>query len=110
MPTTNPPTIPDRLYASIYALVLFSAEHRDRPEQAAAKAHLHDTLVSLEPLAVYDLAEALREHGRAFSRNCFGELIIGENWVRERAYFLAAQVDVYIEGGARVKASGQVAA
>lgn len=113
MPVTLTP-IPDRLYASIYALVLYSFEHVDRPEQAAAKAHLHEVLVSLNPLAVYDLAEALREHGRAFGRSCTGEWIVGENWVRERAYFLAAQVDVHIESEARTQvvrgASGRIAA
>lgn len=95
--------IPDRLFASICALVVYSVEHVDRPEQAAAKAHLYHTLVSRDASAVYSLPEALREHGQAFGRNRYGEWIVGENWVRERARFLAAQVDVHIESQARAR-------
>lgn len=110
MPSTITPPIPDRLYVSIDKLILYSPEHVDRPEQAAAKAHLHAVLVSREVWAVYALPEALREHGRAFGRNCAGEWITGEHWARDRARLLAAQVEVHIESVAHVKAHRKVAA
>jgi len=114
MPNTIAPPIPDRLFASIYALILYSPEHVDRPEQAAAKARLHDVLVSREALAVYALPEALRDHSRAFGRNCFGEWIVGECWARDRARLLAGQVEMHIQSTTQRRVarsvSGRVAA
>lgn len=90
------PPIPDRLYASIFTMAQYSFPHRDRPEQGETKRRLVETLDSRDPQAIYDLPEALRQHGRAFMRSCSGRLIVGENWTRERAYLLAGQVEVYI--------------
>lgn len=112
MLTTTIPPIPDRLYARIYWLIYVSADHRDRPEQGEAKAALHAALVNHDPQAVYGLPEALRQHGRAFARDCNGHFIIGENWVRDRALLLAAEVEVHIESEVRLRRAqrGQVAA
>lgn len=106
------PPIPDALYGRIYSLIFFSFPHRDRPNQAEAKRVLFDTLRSPDPLAIHALAEALREHGRAFTHNVRGEIISGENWVQQRAYTHAREVDMHIDAALRQRKSqrGQVAA
>jgi hypothetical protein len=97
------PPIPGALYGRIYTLIHFSFPHRDRPNQAAAKRALFETLRSQDPASVQALPEALREHGRAFMHDAKGEIIRGENWVRDRAYTHAAEVERHIEAALRQK-------
>lgn len=93
----NLPTVPPinhDLYSQIFILGLYSFTYRQ--QQIETKDRLFKLLHSLEPGAIHELPEALREHGRAYMHNIRGEMIHGENWTRDTAYHLASVVEMHI--------------
>jgi hypothetical protein len=88
------PPIDHDLYSQIFILGSYSFTVREK--QIETKDHLFKLLHSMEPGAIYELPEALREHGRAYIHNIRGEVIPGENWIRDTAYHLASQVEMHI--------------
>ena|SRR3990172_945606 len=90
------PPIPHDLYSEIYILAAFSFPLITRPRQTGTKERLFKVLHSMEPGAIYELPEALREHARAFIHDANGAVISGENWINQTASHLAEQVESHI--------------